>query len=174
MTEVEVKILEINRDKTIQKFLDLGAQKTFEGDLLAWHFDFPDKRIEKAQNLLRLRKEGDTVTFTFKKKVESEQAKIFEESEVKVSDFETMKTILLAIGLEPNKVTSKKRVVYSLPGAHFAIDEFTGEHVRIPAFLEIETEDVDTLYRYVEQLGFKREDCKKWTQWDVINFYESK
>jgi adenylate cyclase, class 2 len=174
MTEVEVKILEIDPPELEKKLLDLGAKKTFEGELLAYHFDFVDESITKAKNVLRLRKEGDKTTFTFKKHIQSNEAKIREELEVEVSDFDIMLRILGELGLQTKHVTTKRRTVYSLPDVHFALDNLTGEHDSVPEYLEIETEDVETLHKYVEMLGYSNDDCKKWTQEDVIKYYESK
>jgi adenylate cyclase class 2 len=174
MTEVEVKILEINRNKLEAKLIEIGAKKTFEGDLSAYHFDFLDGSLSKEKNVLRLRKEGEKVTFTFKKPVQSDEAKIREESEVEVSDFGVMLGILEGLGLYPDKKTDKKRIIYSLPDVHFALDKLTGEHDFVPMYLEIETEEVETLYKYVQKLGFSKEDCKTWTQEEVIEYYETK
>src|SRR5438128_1943145 len=103
MNEIEGKILEIDVADIEKKLLALGAEKVFDGKLVATIFDFPDKRFSQQEIIVRLRKEGDKTKLTYKKLLNTEKAKVSEEIEVGVEDYSAMEKILLAIGLEPKR-----------------------------------------------------------------------
>jgi len=49
MPEIEVKILEIDKDEVIKKLNSLGAEKIFEGYVETIYYDTPDFKL-KCQN----------------------------------------------------------------------------------------------------------------------------
>ncbi|MBU0536189.1 MAG: CYTH domain-containing protein, partial [Nanoarchaeota archaeon] len=148
MIEAEVKILEIDRKDIEKKLLSTGAKKVFDDEIDAFFFDFDDSRIKKDHNHLRLRKEGDKATLTFKVHLSNKGAKVCEEYETEVSDFDSMKSILESIGLKVFRRMVKNRISYKLEGVSFEIDKYKGEYESIPEFLEIEAEDLKTIYKY--------------------------
>jgi predicted adenylyl cyclase CyaB len=175
MHEVEVKIIAIDRGKVESKLKSLGASKTFEGDVETMFFDFQGDPIEKANNLLRLRKIGSKTELTFKRFVPDENAKVREEYEVLVSDFDTTRLILESIGLSGRQHLSKHRISYALNGGVTVdLDKYTGDLSHIPDLMEIETTDLSTLRSHVKLLGFNAEDAKPWTTFDLINYYSGK
>ncbi|HXY83406.1 MAG TPA: CYTH domain-containing protein, partial [Candidatus Saccharimonadales bacterium] len=89
MREVEVKIIDVDRERVEARLSSLGATQTFDGDQLTIFFDYAANSIAKAKNLLRLRKTGDKTQLTFKKFIDSGSLKIRDEYEVLVSDFES-------------------------------------------------------------------------------------
>jgi predicted adenylyl cyclase CyaB len=173
--EVEVKITEIDRGLVETRLEALGASKISEGDVETVFFDFPGNSIVAADNLLRLRKKEDRSELTFKAFVESDEAKVRDEYEVLVSDFETMRLILESIGLVAVQRMKKHRISYLLKdGVRVDLDKYTDEFSYIPDLMEIEAEDVATLRKSVEILGFKPEDGKTWTTFDLVNHYSEK
>lgn len=174
MQEVEVKILNVTRPKVEEALLRLGAKKVFDADVEAFFFDFKNKSIANAKSVLRLRREGSQVVFTFKKIKSKQGAKVAEEQSVEVSDLAEMKKILTAIGLSVTGSTQKHRVSYQLGNVHFDFDCYKGENSYIPEFMEIEAEDLKTIYKYAELLGFNAKDCLPWTINDLINYYSTK
>ena len=175
MKEVEVKIIEIDREQVESKLRSLGATKTLDNDIGTLFFDFPDNSISKAKNLLRLRRVGDKTTLTFKKFVESDTAKVRVENEVTVSDLGTAKSILQFLGLIPTLHMEKHRTSYSLASSvEVDIDEYTGRYSHIPTLLEIEGPDIATIQTHAQSLGFKPEQCKSWTTFDLIDYYSRK
>jgi len=175
MKEIEIKIIEINRNKVEDHLATLGAAKTFDGDIETWFFDFQDDRITRARNLLRLRRIGDKTDLTFKKFSESQSAKVRDEYEVVVSDFESMRLILESVGLFPTKRMRKHRTSYTLKsGVEVDIDKYAGEYSHIPELLEIEGEDVETIHLHAKLLGFQPEECRSWTTFDLIDHYSDK
>lgn len=175
MKEIEIKIIEIDRKIVEDNLATLGAAKTFDGDVESWFFDFQDSRITRARNLVRLRKIGNRTDLAFKKFVESQSAKVRNEYEVSISDFETMRLILESLGLISTWRMEKHRTSYVLSGSvHVDIDKYSGGLSHIPELMEIEGEDISTISEHVKLLGFGPDDCKSWDTFDLIDYYSKK
>lgn len=171
MREVEVKVIDIDRVKVEERLSSLGARRVFEGEIRDIYFDFPDRSISGSRNVVRLRSKGGQAVLAFKGFVEDETAKIREEYEVTVSDFDTSRTIMEGLGLRAWLVLRKYRVTYELEDANIDLDEFHDDFAFIPAFLEIEAGDVDAVLRCAELLGFGHEDCRPWTALELAAHY---
>ena len=170
MDEVEVKILEINKNQIEEKLSSIGAKKVFDGDILTVIFDFEDGSIRKEKNVLRLRQDSQKTELTYKKIRFTNNAKIAEEYSVEVSDFEIMVKILQNLGLSVVEKMNKHRVSYKLDNVRFDIDRYYGAYGFIPEFLEIEGE-IDLIHKYATLLGFEIEDCLPWSTQDLIRKY---
>ncbi len=172
MHEVEVKILNVDRNQLEAKLRSLGAEKEFDGEIHALFFDFPDQSIASSQGMLRLRKIGDRTQLTFKNAISSDETKIRDEHEVDVSNFDTARSILQSMGLSVWLEMRKHRTTYSLADAHFEFDKHHDQYAFVPEFLEIEATESDTVYKYAQMLGFEKDDCKPWTILDIVeNLY---
>lgn len=171
MREVEVKIIDIDRMKVEERLLSLGARRTFDGEMHDIYFDFPGRSISASRNLVRLRSRAGGAILAFKRFVDDDAAKIREEHEVTVSDFDTARTILEGLGLEAWLVLRKRRVTYELGEAHIDIDQYRDDFDFIPVFLEIEAEDADAVRRCAGLLGFGPDDCRAWTALDLAAHY---
>jgi len=174
MKEVEVKIIEIDRETVEAKLRSLGAKKTLDSDVETLFFDFPDNSISKAKNLLRLRRVGNETTLMFKKFVENGLAKVRVEHEVSVSDLEAAISILESLGLITTLRMEKHRTSYVKNGVAVDIDKYTRQYAHIPTLLEIEGPDTTTIHEQAKLLGFHPEQCKSWTTFDLIDYYSSK
>jgi predicted adenylyl cyclase CyaB len=175
MKEIEIKIIEIDRKKVEDNLATLGASKTFDGDVETRFFDFRDNTITRARNLLRLRRIGDKTDLTFKKFVESQSAKVRDEYEVSVSDFETTRLILESLGLISTWRMEKHRTSYVLSGGvHVDIDKYSGDFSHIPELIEIEGGDISTIRAHAKLLGFGPDDCRSWTTFDLVDYYSRK
>lgn len=171
MREVEVKILEVDREKLEVTLSRLGARKVFDGDIQTLFFDFEDGRVIKAGDVLRLRKEEDRVELTYKKVHSSQLAKTAEEYAVEVSNFDGMRVILENLDLSVIESMRKHRVSYTLEGVRFDFDCYLDSYNYLPEFMEIEAQDTNTVYKYARLLGFKDEDCLPWSTVDLIRHY---
>lgn len=174
MKEIEAKILEINKQKIEETLTRLGAKKIFDGEIQTLLFDFKNRAIIEAKNVLRLRKEQNVIELTFKKVHVTQTAKVAEEYSVEISNLETMKKILENLGLFVIENMQKHRISYKLDKARFDIDCYYGEYNFIPEFLEIEAENTNSLHKYAAFLGFKAEDCLPWSTQDIVQYYSSK
>lgn len=171
MDEIEIKILDIDRAGIEHKLLALGAKKTFDGEVCGVFYDYADNSIRKAKDTMRLRRVEGNSYLTYKKFLEDERAKIRREYETEVSDYESARMILESLGLRPWMEMRKNRTTYELPGVFFELDRHTDQYSYVPDFLEIEAKDVETLYRYVDVLGYKRSDCRSWTIVEIADYY---
>jgi predicted adenylyl cyclase CyaB len=171
MYEVEIKILDIDRPETEKRLSALGAAKTFDDEIHAVYYDSPDYSIRNSRGTFRLRKEGPNAVLAFKRHVEHNEAKVREEREVVVSDFDAMRWILDSAGFTVWLEMRKMRTTYEFEGLHFEFDRYLGAYGYIPEFLEIEGPDVDAVYRYAGLLGFTKEDCKPWDAVQLAEYY---
>ena len=171
MKEVEVKILEIDRKKVEETLSHLGAKKVFDGEIQTLFLDFPDRRIIKAKDVLRLRREGSKAELTYKKVRFTQSSKTAEEYSVEVSNLETTKLILENLGLNVTESMEKHRLSYKLEAARFDIDRYFGSYGFIPEFMEIEAQDTGLIHKYAGLLGFKPEDCLPWSTTELIQHY---
>lgn len=175
MKEIEVKILKINKKEIIRKLKNMGAKKSFDGVICGEYFDYPDDKLDKNNELLRLRTAGEKVFLTYKGNLKKGKIKSCEEKEIEVSDYNTLKDIFLQIGLKVKKETMKKhRVSYSLGKTHFEIETPLENYNFIPPFMEIESTNAKIIYKYAKMLGYKENECLNWTGNDVIKFYKKK
>jgi len=169
MREVEVTILEINVEATRKKLLDLGAKKVFDGDMSYFAFDFPDNRLNKKGELLRIRKVGNKTEITHKSKKENvEGFKIKKEIETQVKDFEVICEIFEKCGMKIIHQGQKKRESYKLGSTNFEIDFVPG----IPAFLEIETQDEKEIQKAVTMLDFNMKQTTAMTGKEIEEYYK--
>ena len=122
MKEIDAKILEVNRPKIEEKLTSLGAKKIFDGDIQTFFFDYKDRLIVKAKDVLRLRKEEGRIELTYKKVHFTKTSKDAEEYTVEISDFETMKEILENLGLCITESMEKHRISYKLDQTRFDVD----------------------------------------------------
>lgn len=172
MTEIEVKILEIDRDSVLARLQELGAKKSFDGEMLALFYDKNDENIAKKGDVLRLRKEGETTVLTYKKFVSQDGAKIMEEYETSVGDVSQMRKILALLNFEEKKKTRKFRTQYDLGDTHIVIDDYQDELARIPEFIEIEAPSLERMEEVVALLGFSTDQCLSWNTYHLMKHYK--
>ncbi len=167
MQEIEVKILDIDVNDIRQKIISMGAIRVFDGDMQIVYFDSKEKKLEKRDGMFRLRSSsiGAQLTLKFTRR---EKAKIAEETEVEVSDFEKARIMLREVGLIEVKEYKKHRESYTIDNVHFEFDTLEG----IPTFLEIEAQTEEEVFVWVRKLGFSDEDAKPWRRREVLKYYE--
>jgi adenylate cyclase class 2 len=171
MSELEVKILEVNPDEMERRLQLLGATREFDQEFEAIFWDFPDGRLVQSRKVLRLRREGDRSVITFKTPQKAEGIKAMEELETGIGEAAPFIQILEALGLQPTRRTLKRRIQYSLENAHVVLDFYMEDLSAIPPFLEIEAQEAETVFEIVEKLGFRREQASTWNTYDLINHY---
>lgn len=170
-TEIEVKILEIDPPALEQRLQALGAQRSFAGEMFAIFFDWPDRRLTQAGQVLRLRREGEAVQLTFKDGLSQAGTKQMDEHETQVEDPAVIRKILTTLGLESIQETRKFRTQYDLGDAHVVIDAYQDRLAAIPPFLEIEAPTEARLFEVVALLGYQRSDCLSWSTYDLVQHY---
>jgi len=167
MEEIEVKIIEVNKEKMIKKLLSLGAKKFFEGDILAISYDFEDNFLTNQKSFIRLRMKGDKAFLAYKKKISQDGAKIMEEIETEVKEFDVMHDILLKLNLNHASDHKKKRTTYKIGCVLFEFDEYED----IPCYMEIEAPSIEIIEEYIGKLEIDRDKVKSWTGKEVMDYY---
>lgn len=170
MREIEVKFLEVNPEDLISSLEDLGAERVFDGEITADYFDFDDRRLAKKDVTIRLRKKGDSAELTLKKKKKNKHAKICDEYETPIEDFESMRQILTHLSLQFKRRITRHRISFVLKKTRFEIDKVPG----IPPFLEIEAPTIHDIEIHAEKLGLSMTKAKPWSTHEVQQFYQNK
>ena len=173
-TEIEVKVLEINRADVEARLNAIGAKMVFDGKIHALYFDLPDQRLKKSGLTLRLRMEDRKAVLTLKTDIAHAAAKVREELETEINDFAVMRQILETMGFSPWLVMKKHRTSYELLDAHVDIDRYQDDFSYIPEFLEIEGKDIHAVYRAAEALGFSTHECKPWDAVELAAHYRDR
>jgi adenylate cyclase class 2 len=148
--EVEVKFLVEDLGTLREQLLEAGAAlvrpRIYERNV---RFDTAHNALLKEEKLLRLRQDT-AVILTFKAPSEFDEgseAKVREEIEVQVDDFDRMATILGRLGYEPKQVYEKYREAYHLNDLEIVLDE-------MPYGLFVELEgDEQAIKETAERLG---------------------
>jgi len=169
MEEIEVKVIEAKHEVLEAKILSLGAQKVFDGAVESVFFKRHD-----IDRMIRLRKFGNKYFLTVKERLSKDKAKICNEYEVQVSDFDVMTQLWHSLGFTESRMLAKKRVSYHLHDVKFEFDKYLKEYDYIPEFLEIEARNIEEIYLYAKLLGFEEKDCKPWSWSDLVKYYEKK
>ena len=153
--EVKIKIDDLQQIKCtiIKNGFRTVTPYSFEHNIL---FDTKDERLKKNRLLLRLRKTDGKYIVTFKRPPgESANAgnyKIREETEIEVSDFESIKKIFTGLGFKVFFIYEKYREVFDNGKAKIMMD-----HTPIGDFIEIEGEQGE-IDKIAEQLGYSKSD----------------
>lgn len=131
----------------------LIEKEFFETNII---FDTPENQLEKKGFLLRLRKKNGYGILTLKRPkavgISENRYKIKEEIESRVTDFDSIKTILLALGFEIFFIYEKYREIYKNQNVLITIDR-----TPIGNFIEIEgnARQIDQISK---KLGFSQQD----------------
>jgi len=173
-TEIEVKVLEINRLEVEKRLSVLGANKVFDGKIHALYYDLPDRRLRTDGLTLRLRMEGAKAVLTLKTDIANAAAKERQEFETEISDFEVMRQMLETLGFSAWLEMKKHRTSYERPAGHVEIDRYEDNFGFIPEFLEIEGRDMHSVYLIAKALGFRKQDCRPWDAVELASFYRER
>lgn len=160
-TEYEIRVLEISKDKLIEKLENLGAIK--KGDWFQKRYVY--NTVPKADGKwLRLRTNGNTTTLTYKS-VEKTTIDGTRELEIAVEDFEKTNELLSLAGVKAKGYQENKRIQYVLDDVEIDIDTWP----QIPTYVEIEGKNENEVMDTIKKLGLSLD---KVTALDVQSVYE--
>jgi len=147
--EIEVKFLEIDKQKLIESLLRLNAQDL--GDEMIQEQIFYDKKGEwlNTHKFVRIRDTGKNIYVTYKH-TEDRTAAGTIEIEFKITEPEKVKAFLEALDLEMYRSQEKKRHKFKLGNVIVDIDRWP----QIPAYVELEGPSEDSIKDAAEKLGF--------------------
>jgi adenylate cyclase class 2 len=139
--EIEVKFLIDDPEAVRERLLAAGAElirpRVYERNV---RFDTADNALLPKEELLRLRQDT-AVILTFKGPSAYDrlsEAKVREEIEVAVDDFERMTSILKRLGYEPQQEYEKYREAFRLGDLEIVLDEMPYGN-----FIELEGNEAD-------------------------------
>lgn len=138
--EVEVKFLvedlAVIRERVLAAGAELRRPRLFERNL---RFDDDAGTLRQKERLLRLRQDN-AVRLTFKGALQHEAgaaAKIHEELEIKVDDFDAAVALLQRLGFQPRQTYEKYRETFYLDGVEILLDELPfGNFVELEGAVE--------------------------------------
>lgn len=160
-TEFEVRILDIDKEKIIERLEELNAKKVAEFDYKRRVYNFNPPTDNKW---IRLRTDGKKTTLTIKK-IESFSIDGTKEMEIEVSDFEETNKMLEEMGYKSHTYQENKRIRYILNDVELDIDSWP----YIPTYLEIEGKSEEAVKKMVELLKVNKE---KVTSLDVQSVFK--
>lgn len=147
-TEIEAKFLEIDPTVLRAKLKEIGAQQIHaERQMRRLVFDYPDSRLERIGGWIRIRDEGDKITFSYKQ-LNDRSLDGTKEIETTVGSLEKTAELLKAIGLEQRAFQETKREKWVLGGSEITIDTWPW----IPTFVELEAGSGEELKELAEKL----------------------
>ena len=169
MEEIEVKFLAIDPVEIQKKLRGIGAKKVFDKIYRRRVFDYPDLRLNNQGAWIRIRDEGDKVTFSFKQRLGiksddgSSNDSSMEEVEIIVNDFEKTAKLLEKIGLKQKFYEENRRIRYVLKDIEFDIDFWPG----LEPYLEIETNSWKKIDQAINQLKLNPQDKKIFSTYQI-------
>lgn len=167
-TEIETKVLNINKEDIVRKLTKLNAQKIFDDELKYDIFGIDEQM--PPEPFVRVRKEGDKVILAYKKRLDNKKVKECEEIEVEVSDYDKTYSILEKAGLLPRFKLKKHRTSFKFDDAQIDIDTYD----IFPTFLEIEAESEEIINKYIELLELKDHKIGPFVLTDLEKIYNIK
>ena len=144
-TEYEVRVLEIDSKKIINKLNKLHAKLIFDALQRRYVYDF--KPISDSK-WIRLRTNGIKTTLAIKN-VASSNIDCTQELEIEVDNFDRCHLILKELGYEERAYQENKRIQYDLNGVEIDID--TWPH--IPTYMEVEGSSEEAVYHAFQVLS---------------------
>jgi len=155
--EIEAKLKVDSLDETAKKLPELGAEFLEEQLQSDYYFDDPQKTMANFDKCLRIRKESvgtkERIFLTFKGPGEIGLFKRRQEMEIEVSDLESTKALLSALGYEEALIVEKKRRLWHLNDCEICLDDLP----LLGKFVEIEGPDEDRIAGTREKLGLENQ-----------------
>ncbi|MFN8674686.1 MAG: class IV adenylate cyclase [Candidatus Sericytochromatia bacterium] len=173
MNEIEVKVLEINKNEVIKKLIELKAvlvKKEFQANYM---FDYKNQTFENKGGYVRIRKAYDfinnkeKITLTSKELISKDKFKISKEIEFQAYEFENTKLFLESLGLVQFRLDEKYRESYKLDEGLVEIDTWAG----VKTYLEVEAETELEIEIILNKLGYDLKDSTSMTLKEIMKKY---
>jgi adenylate cyclase class 2 len=166
--EVEAKARVNDLEELARKVERIGGKFVKEVTQEDLYFRHPFRDLKERDEALRLRKEGENYTLTFKGRRVGSGAKIREELEVKVSDYRKMIKLLERLEFEKSFIIRKRRKEFILDNIVIALDSVKGlgEFVEMEGIVAEKGKEAELsrmknlkteLFNLADRLGISRE-----------------
>ena len=160
-TEYEVRFLEIDHERMVEKLEKLGAKKVFSAMQSRKVYDF--KPVD-PNRWIRLRTNGLKVTLTIKD-LKAKTIDGTKETEIEVSSFEDTDAILNELGYQARTFQQNYRTQYILDDVEIDLDRWP----LIPEYMEIEGKSIDEVEKILDKLDISKDSI---TTLDVDSIYK--
>ncbi len=164
MNEIEVKVLNINKEEIEKKLLEIGAKLIKEEEQINIRFDTEDRYLRNIYHgYLRIRITKDnltgetTNTLTIKRNIARDVVRVNEEIETEISNVDETIRILDALKYYKKKPGKKHRKSYIYENILFEIDEWDKEIYPHP-YLEIEVTGKNDLEKAIKLLNIDKQN----------------
>ena len=154
MSEIEVKVLDIDPDRVRARLVELGATLVKKGRETNRMYDFSDQRLWQQGGYVRVRDFDGRSTLTYKRRLPGTAYKSSEELETDVTDPAMMGAILEALGVHLRRTDEKDRESYKLGLVLFEMDTWP----TVPTYLEIEAPNEGLVDEGLRLLGIPRDE----------------
>ncbi len=162
--ELEVKVLNINKEEIENKLINLGAKLIKKEYQINTIFDSSDRMIKNAINgYLRIRESRDLLKneskyiFTLKKNISKEGLRENIEIETEIENEIALTEILQYLNFDIKHKGTKDRISYIYENIRFDIDTWDNDTYPYP-YLEIEVTDKKDLDKAIRLLDLNKND----------------
>lgn len=175
LKEIEVKIMNEDKNKIIKVLKSFGAKKKFDGNIRQIIFDTKNHELKNKEITLRLRMQGKQNILTLKLKDKTKGVKSATELEVEIKDFDKVYEIILGLGYIASHEVHKRRESYKLKwqGHDYLVefDKFLGKYKKVPPFFEVEAKNKKLLYMFLTALGIDKKNISLMNGAQLIKKY---
>lgn len=174
MSEIEVKILEIDIPEIINILDGMGLERVKDETQINTIYDFPDLPLLSKKGYARIREVCDRSTgisksyMTVKTMISQEKFKEMDESETEIADAEAGHGIFKSLGLIVRKILIKDRISYRYKNTLIEIDNVPEPEYPFP-LLEVETHNEKELEEVVKFLGYTMNDITSKTMTEIVS-----
>lgn len=159
--EIEIRILNIDKEKFIKNITKLGAKKASESLQKRYVYDFKPSALNKW---IRLRTNDKKTTLTIKEVLDKNVIDGTNELEIIVSDFDKTNLILKELGYTPRNYQENYREIYYLNKVEISIDTWP----LIPTYVELEAKKEKDIKSLLKLIDYEEENL---TTFDVTSIY---
>lgn len=173
--ELEVKVLNINKDEIEEKLISIGAKYLSKEKQINTIIDTKERDVEKnLGSYLRIRETENLDTgeiktiFTLKENISKEGIRENIEANTFISNKRTLIYILNKLGFEVVEEGYKERISYIYDDIRFDIDTWNEETYPYP-YMEIEVKNEEDLNKAIELLNINEEQVTTKSIFDLKN-----
>ncbi|VEJ35799.1 putative adenylyl cyclase CyaB [Aedoeadaptatus ivorii] len=154
--EMEIKVLDIDREAVEADLIAFGAKKVSEEVHQTVRINSDAHPVDEEKGYLRIRrvvKESDErIEMTFKEKIGEGAVKLYDEHTALIDEMESMRKILALLGFNRQIYGKKHRISYEKDGLRFDLDRWDADTFPVP-YMEIEGPNAEAIYEAVRALG---------------------
>ena len=171
--EIEVKVIGENFGRIRTELLNHGFKKIYTGHIVTHYLDFPDMRLAKNKQMLRIRKSGNEYSLGYKNTKKDSGISVYDEIETHIQDGQKALEIFKNIGLILSDTLDKTRDIYrrETPKIEIVFDKLHENHEDIPEYMEIEAETEELIHNLLSLLKIKKENIKPLNSHELIEYF---